>query len=388
MQTSIRHNFTSRFRSPARPESSRRESVEELYELRYGRRYLRDVPYPLPCDLAEIQRQNLRTLISCTIFGRPVCSPKVVDNPPRKVLEVGCGSGYWSSMCHEFFRSRGHANISFTGLDIAPLAPNLRQLGVNWTFVRHDLRRTPLPFRDGDFDLIVLKDLSLTLPIGSYQKLFDDIMRLLKHGGTLEIWESDHVLRSLLPHAAPAPVKKAEPKDDAKVARKTATYTITPSTCFAPVQNSYLRQANDWISKALDQRNLPPLPCSRIAPLLLQEPEHLGHIGMRRVAIPLGHRKDRKPSSPLSDTGYSNIHAKPRRKTLNADQIALRQTALTTVLQMIESLEPLLKEVSGKNADEWSHWWAAMMANLLGPDARDLNGECLEVGAWWATRLN
>jgi len=43
--------------------------------------------------------------------------------------------------------------------------------------------------------------------------------------------------------------------------------------------------------------------------------------------------------------------------TLTEDQAALRYTALLVVIQMIESLEPLLKEVSGKNQEEWQRWW-------------------------------
>ena len=43
--------------------------------------------------------------------------------------------------------------------------------------------------------------------------------------------------------------------------------------------------------------------------------------------------------------------------TLTDEQAALRYTALLVVIQMIESLEPLLKEVSGKNQEEWQRWW-------------------------------
>jgi len=55
------------------------------------------------------------------------------------------------------------------------------------------------------------------------------------------------------------------------------------------------------------------------------------------------------------------------------------------VIQMIESLEPLLKEVSGKNQEEWQRWWGFMMTNLLEQKGAS-SGECLEVGVWWATK--
>ncbi|KAK6397302.1 hypothetical protein LTR65_006276 [Meristemomyces frigidus] len=264
---------------------------------------------------------------------------------------------------------------------------NLKKQGVNWTFVQHDLRRIPLPFDDEAFDLVMLKDLSLALPLGApFQRFLDETIRILRVGGTLEIWESDHVLRSLLPHPPPPPSK--QPLDQ-ETATRTATFLIAPGTPFAPAQNRYLQHASTWISEALDRRHLPPSPCARIAQVLYQEPEALGDVGIRRVAIPLGElRWEREMfrnavDSPMSHKGKTKLSDNP----LTADQAALRQTALLTVLQMVESLEPLLKEVSGKNSEEWSHWWASMMADLLDPTRGALSGECLEVGAWWATKL-
>ncbi|TKA32177.1 hypothetical protein B0A50_01425 [Salinomyces thailandicus] len=353
------------------------------YELRHGRRYLREVPYPLPCDLPEIQRQNLRTLLFCKVFGRAVCSPKVAKEAPRKVLEVGCGSGYWSASCHEYFCSLGHKKASFTGLDLAPLAPDWsKQGGLDWKFVQHDIRRIPLPFDDGEFDLVMLKDLSLVLTLGGpFQTFLDEVLRILGEGGTLEIWDSDHMLRSLLPHPPPPPSKRPLDQD---IADQTATFLIAPGTPFAPAQSKYLQQANTWMQEALDRRQLPPSPCARIAQVLYQEPELLENVGVRRVAVPLGELRWERESGtePLLS---------PKRKgkagELTTEQYELRQTALMTVLQKIESLEPLLKDVSGKNSEEWSHWWASMMSALLDPSRGAITGECLEMGAWWATKL-
>jgi hypothetical protein len=53
---------------------------------------------------------------------------------------------------------------------------------------------------------------------------------------------------------------------------------------------------------------------------------------------------------------------------------------------MIESLEPLLKEVSGKNQEEWQRWWGSMMTNLLEQKGAS-SGECLELGVWWCRKV-
>ncbi len=356
----------------------------------------RELPYPLPVDLHEIQRQNLRTLLCCRVFGRAVCYTDIDKNMPQRVLEIGCGAGYWSAMCHDYFSSLGHKNVSFTGLDVAPLAPDLKRQGIDWTFVQHDLRRIPLPFDDNHFDLVMVKDMSLVLPLGmASERFIDECIRILTPGGILEIWESDYVVRSLLPHPA-VPTKQP---NEQRAAVNTATYLVSPGTAFAPAQNKYLHQANAWIQEALDRRKLPPTPCARIAPILYQEPDSLKSIGARRVAIPLGElrwerdgsRHARQQSNPHDSVLMAKGKAKvmeqsPARKKLTPDQAALRHVALLTVLQMIENLEPLLKETSGKNAEEWSHWWALMMADLMDPGKVNLSGECLEVGAWWAVK--
>jgi hypothetical protein len=71
----------------------------EPFILRHGRRYIRSAQsYPLPCDLPELHRQNLQTLLHTAVFGRALCSTP--SYPPKKVLEIACGSGYWSAVCH------------------------------------------------------------------------------------------------------------------------------------------------------------------------------------------------------------------------------------------------------------------------------------------------
>ncbi|KAJ5054596.1 uncharacterized protein L3040_000865 [Drepanopeziza brunnea f. sp. 'multigermtubi'] len=135
------------------------------------------------------------------------------------------------------------------------------------------------------------------------------------------------------------------------------------------------------------------MPTPNILPMLLQESENLTDIDYRRLAIPLGEvRWEREgvggsvPQGPNDDFISSKGKARePDRKTLTAGQLALRRTALMTVVQMIESLEPLLREASGKGQDEWDRWQGNMMNSLLKQNGTSW-GECLEVGAWWARK--
>lgn len=360
------------------------------------RTYFRDPdnPYPLPCDLAEIHRQSLRTMTLIRVFGSPFCAPQLKNQRPKKVLEIACGSGLWSHACHDYFLEHGgsakpssknnqNANKnnsnknataessapSFTGLDIVSIAPNLRRKGVNWQFVRHDIRKSSLPFPSDHFDFVFIKDAGLCQSATAQQvDLLSEPLRVLKRGGILEVWDSDHVFRALLPNPTPPP--KLSEKDQ-NHAESTATYTISSATPFAAAQNKYLLDYNSWIEKAFEKRKLTPMPCATIGLSFTTEADAFQSAGSRRIAIPL--------------CGEVRWEQTGKRKKLNADQLALRQTALTTIIQMIEGMEPMLREASGKSRDEWDRWWAAMTTDLLQKNGL-ANGECLEVGAWWGQK--
>jgi SAM-dependent methyltransferase len=366
---------------------------------RHGRRYLRDstIPYPLPCDLLEIHRQTLRTMLLCQVFNGPICSPAFDKKPPKRVLEVGCGSGIWSVMCHRYFARRGFTSIAFTGIDIAPLAPRMdSDDDMNWRFIQHDLRRLPFPFRDDEFNLIMVKDMSMVTPMtDSQQRLTDEYLRILKPGGTLEVWDGDHCLRILLSHSPTTAKDGDNEREDEEYTHANAmgVYTLTAQTPLATARNQYIQDFNSWMSKAMESRKLMTMPCTQIRPSLLQEFETLTDVGSRRLAIPLGEvRWEREGVGGTNTQGLNGHVSKGKgkskeadRRVLNAGQAALRRIALTTFVQMIESLEPVLREASGKDPNEWDRWQESMLNDLLNHNGTSW-GECLEVCAGWARK--
>src|ERR1700753_259088 len=122
------------------------------------------LPYYLPSDLKELQRQNLFTAVALVALGAPTSAPIDPFNPPRRILDACCGDAYWISLCHEYMQSLGYPHVEFTGFDIGHFAPDLRQHGINWKFVQHDARNLPLPFTDGYFDLIVISNGTMVFP--------------------------------------------------------------------------------------------------------------------------------------------------------------------------------------------------------------------------------
>jgi SAM-dependent methyltransferase len=290
-------------------------------------------------------------------------------------------------VCHDYFQSQGYADISFTGLDVINVAPDLSNHGMRWRFIQHDVRKVPMPLDDNEFDMVMLKDVSLTFHQGGQsQRLLDECVRILRPGGFLEVWETDHILRRLLPH--PPSSTAAAGKDSDSVAASGA-FLMGPATPFAKAQNRYIQNYNAWIHEALDRRKLPSAPCAVLANMLLQESEILYDFGYRRIAIPLAENRwenDSTDAEELIDGEDAPELAANSRKAVKGDQAALRSSCLLTVVQMIEAFEPLLREVSGKTEDEWQRWWAGMMSSLLEQNGAS-TGECLEAGAWWSRKV-
>ena len=368
---------------------------------RYGRRFLRDpiLLYPLPVDLVELHRQTLRTEMFMDVNGAPFCSPFFKDSPPTNVLEIACGSAFWSSACHDYFKSRGDcSNISFTGLDIVQLAPDLSLHGLNWHFVQHDLGERPLPFSKGEFDFIFIKDASFCRAASEISSTsMEEYLRLLRPGGVLEVWESDHTFRTLLPHPSIPSKLSGVAEEDIEQAEETATYLISPSTAFAKSQNKFLQDYNSWVEMALEKRSFTATPCTRVSWAFTSVPDKCEKVGSRRVAIPFGEvRWEQNDVAGGTGKGLTQNRREPaaaaerqakvEQKPLTAEQAALRRTALMTTIQFIESLELLLKEESGKRQDEWDRWWAGMTHDLLQQNGT-FNGECLEIGAWWCQKI-
>ncbi|KAK8089906.1 S-adenosyl-L-methionine-dependent methyltransferase [Apiospora hydei] len=452
-----------------------------------GRRFFSDptLAYPFPIDLKETHRQTLSTLLRLRLNGgcpvlrsdelvgtgtgpgaslssslSSVSSQQHHQNfkPPRRVLEVGCGSGVWSMLCHRYFAQHGHNAVSFVGLDIrggggggggaststsnisasnggSSNGGSTRSGGgsngagrggkdeedaavgppalvdedcddMYWQFVQHDCRQAPWPLESAAFDLVVFKDMSTAFTQKELAAVTDELVRVLRPGGVLEVWDVDSVLRSLKPnapdslaankgrrsgsvgggggsvgssspggnntrahrdrqhqsHSSQQQQKKQQLKDDAYA--ELGVYDVD-ANILGPSSNPYIVEYNGWLSQACDARTVSPVPCATIGPFLVQEAETLEGMISKRFAIPLS-----------TDIGWEKRHQR-----LYGGGGGGGGGRVVCVVDLIGTWEPMLRSVNKMSQESWDAWYAKATKNLMLEGGAD-RGECLEVGVW------
>jgi len=173
------------------PARSRRLNNEPkpLFAFRNGRRYHNvDSPYCLPCDLKELTRQALGQELTHALYGAVHFMEFTPESIPDRVLDIGCGSALWSATLAGEFADMGRADVEFTGVDLVPVYRDMT--GINFKFVQHNIRNR-LPFDDGYFDYVIVRDMNLSVPAKDmYADMTGEVLRVLKPGGRFEVQSS------------------------------------------------------------------------------------------------------------------------------------------------------------------------------------------------------
>ncbi len=109
-----------------------------------------------------------------------LCRRENVDFPNVRVLEIGCGNGFYTSLLAE------HGVRSYVGVDITDVFfPELGKRHPDFEFVRKDITADPL---DGKFDLILMIDVieHITGP-DRLHAAFDNVKGCLANGGVFMV---------------------------------------------------------------------------------------------------------------------------------------------------------------------------------------------------------
>ena len=116
------------------------------------------------------------------------CSEFFCQEPPRKILELGCGTGANIPL----FLSRGFQYVGIDGSDTA--IKLVRAKFSQLTFIKHDFTTT-LPFEDESFDLILDRGSITYVETASLENMFQEIYRILKKGGLflcVDLFSKEH----------------------------------------------------------------------------------------------------------------------------------------------------------------------------------------------------
>ncbi|KAL5485825.1 hypothetical protein ACEPAI_6867 [Sanghuangporus weigelae] len=147
-----------------------------------------EVPYPMHSRNNHLSFDAINHILFADIVGG--MSLQKLEAPPKRVLDLGCGSGTWIIAA-----ANAWPETTFVGFDVHTRQPNLSLLKrsdlaqrIEWV---HGNFLEFLPFADAEFDFVRAQSIGLGVPEDEWQNVIDEIVRVLKPGGSLEIIEED-----------------------------------------------------------------------------------------------------------------------------------------------------------------------------------------------------
>lgn len=112
------------------------------------------------------------------------------DGPPQKSLDLGCGAGFWIVNA-----AKEWPDCHFVGFDLVNVQLPLKLLdssiGDRVTFVHGNFLTNRLPFEEDEFDHVHVSGISLGVPENKWGYIFEEINRVLRPGGAIEVSEED-----------------------------------------------------------------------------------------------------------------------------------------------------------------------------------------------------
>ncbi|KAJ6521313.1 hypothetical protein B0H19DRAFT_1204046 [Mycena capillaripes] len=182
------------------PHASEKDVQAVLMKQRAARRRPGEVPYPLNYSPAMINFDNWDQMFLQSCFGG--LTVHQFDTPPNIILDLGCGGGYWAMEA-----AKQWPNAHVIGLDLKDIQPELYQLDAYYMRCLEDCRLRwvhgnlldGLPFPSDYFDFVHISNIGLGVPEDEWQSVLEEVSRVLKCNGILEIIEEDLIFPCLPP---------------------------------------------------------------------------------------------------------------------------------------------------------------------------------------------
>lgn len=148
----------------------------------------------------EYWQETAASAVARVFFGHPYMMealgrllPEAVDmGRVKKILDIGCGKGEWARRL-----ARAYPDMQITGIDtsIKLIREAADQAGVEGlksvSFYQFDTAQA-LDFPDESFDVIHIHSLASFVSTAMWSKILEEMLRLLKIGGWLNIVDYEH----------------------------------------------------------------------------------------------------------------------------------------------------------------------------------------------------
>lgn len=224
-----------------------------------GRRYVADAPYLLPKDLKEINRLDFQHFMLRYLLRGNYAAPL---GPVKSILDVGSGTNRWGI---EMANTFPDANV--IGVDLIETPTETIERPANYVFVQGSVLQ--LPLADSSFDFVHQRLLVLALPSADWLRAVQELVRLTRPGGWVELVESTGLVEF-----------QATPQGE----RGTAN----------------LRRLNEWSVQACARRQIDLSMGGKIGSVLQQT--GLRRVEQHKIPIPIGGASGRVGS--MMETNY------------------------------------------------------------------------------------
>ncbi|KZT30805.1 hypothetical protein NEOLEDRAFT_1153257 [Neolentinus lepideus HHB14362 ss-1] len=169
---------------------------ENQFVNKYGKRHHsydpEKAPYPLSYDKEVIELEAIDNSYSLSVTGSVTMInwAEQEEGLPQKSLDLGCGAGFWIVNA-----AKEWPNCQFVGFDLVNVQLPLKLLdpsiGNRVKFVHGNFLTTRLPFDEDEFDHVHISGISLGVPENKWGYIFEEVNRVLRPGGAVEVAEED-----------------------------------------------------------------------------------------------------------------------------------------------------------------------------------------------------
>ncbi|KAF9056098.1 hypothetical protein BJ165DRAFT_1430860 [Panaeolus papilionaceus] len=164
------------------------------FQFKYGQRHhsydSEKAPYPLSYDRQVLELESLDNKLAYYLRGS--VSFVNFDEHPQRVLDLGCGTGTWV-----IDAAKEWPECEFVGFDLVDVQIPVKMLHASMAdriqWKHGNFLTTKLPFDDDEFDHVHIQSIARGVPENKWGVLFEEVNRILRPGGSVEVIEDDAI---------------------------------------------------------------------------------------------------------------------------------------------------------------------------------------------------